>query len=182
MTRRIVLTIAVAIAAVSCVREARMANLTDTVAGLSAEQCLIMGETLDSCSMPKTYKDGSLITSNLKWWCSGFFPGTCWYSWLLSGNEDVRSLAEKQTSRMLDVDSYYRDHDIGFQIMCSAGLAYKLTRDERYLPSIKRAAELLASRYSSVVGAIKSWDNNNYSYPVIIDNMMNLELPTFAAK
>ena len=83
---------------------------------------------------------------------------------------------------MLDVDSYFTNHDIGFQIMCSAGMAYRHTGDERYLPSIRRAAELLASRYSPTTGTIKSWDDSKYSYPIIIDNMMNLELLTFASR
>ncbi|MBR0083240.1 MAG: glycoside hydrolase family 88 protein [Bacteroidales bacterium] len=159
-----------------------MNQMIDNVSQLSAEQCIIMGEALDSCSMPKSFIDGHLVFSKLSWWCSGFFPGTCWYSWLLSGNSVVKELAETQTSRLLDVDSYYRDHDIGFQVMCSAGNAYKHTGDEKYLPSVRRAAELLASRYSSATGAIKSWDNEQFSYPVIIDNMMNLELLTFASR
>ena len=153
----------------------------DSVANRAAEQCVFMASALQDGRMPKTYQDGRLKTSNLKWWCSGFYPGTCWYTYLLSSRELVKDIAIRQTEKLLDVDSYYQDHDIGFQVMCSSGLAYKITRDEKYLPSIYRGAELLAARFSDTTGVIRSW-NNCYSYPVIIDNMMNLELLTFAGK
>lgn len=183
MTRKILLAIAVAaVAAVGCRQKNRMAEMIDSVAKLSAEQCLIMGGNLDSLTMPRTVKDGEFVSSNLKHWCSGFFPGTCWYSYMLSGNEEVLELAKAQTDKLLDPDSYYTHHDIGFQLMSSAALAWKNTGDEKYLPAIRRGAELLASRFSPAVGLTMSWDAPKYSYPVIIDNMMNLELLTFAAR
>jgi unsaturated chondroitin disaccharide hydrolase len=37
-------------------------------------------------------------------------------------------------------------------------------------------------RYNPVVGCIKSWDNRRWPYPVIIDNMMNLELLFWASQ
>lgn len=152
------------------------------LAGLSASQCLLLGSSVPPGSMPQTFQNGQLVTSDVFRWTSGFFPGTCWYSYLLNGREDVRAMAESFTEPMLDVDYYFRDHDIGFQIMCSAGQAYKITGDEKYLPAIRRAAELLASRYSPVTGTIKSWDSSRPVCKVIIDNMMNLELLTFASK
>ncbi len=141
---------------------------------------------LDSCvgteQMPKTWQDGTLKTTKLKGWVSGFFPGTCWYAWQLGGDRSVRNAAERQTRKMMAPLSFISDHDAGFQIMCSLGLAYKLTGDAQYLPGIRTAAEFLASRYSPVTGTIKSWDDKHFSYPVIIDNMMNLELLTYAAE
>ena len=154
----------------------------ERVSALSVEQCLAMGESLDSLSMPRTFQDGKLVTSDLKWWCSGFFPGTCWYSYMLSGDARVRDLAWQKTELMLDVDSYFTQHDIGFQVMCSVAMAYRNTADKRCLDAIRRAAGLLASRYNANVGAIRSWDSPKYSCPVIIDNMMNLELLTFASR
>lgn len=166
----------------SCGRTSGLDDMIDGAAELSAEQCLVLGGSLDDGTMPKTYVDGKLVTSNLKWWCSGFFPGTCWYSYMLTGRQDVRELACERTALLLDVDSFYTHHDIGFQVMCSSGLAYRNTGEEKYLDAVRRAAELLASRYNPVTGVICSWDFPEYSYPVIIDNMMNLELLTFAAR
>ena len=163
-------------------RRTEMDLTIESVADLSARQCLLLGSSVEEGSMPQTFEDGQLVTSDLVRWTSGFFPGTCWYSSLLSGSQEVRALAEKFTEPMLDVDSYYRDHDIGFQIMCSAGLAYKITGDEKYLPAIRRGAELLASRFCPASGTIMSWNSSRPVCKVIIDNMMNLELLTFASK
>ena len=38
------------------------------------------------------------------------------------------------------------------------------------------SAQSLATRFNPIVGAIRSWDNAPWHFPVIIDNMMNLEL------
>lgn len=175
-----ILFVVLAVLGVSCTKVSEMEKVIESVAALSAEQCLILADSLTNETMPKTFQNGRVVTSNMKWWCSGFFPGTCWYTYMLSGNDEVYSLALSQTERMLDVDAYFRDHDIGFQLMCSAGLAYRNTGEQKYLDAIRRGAELLAARYSEITGVIRSW--NLHSYPVIIDNMMNLELLTFAAE
>ena len=149
---------------------------------LCANQCLLLGGSLAPLTMPQSYEDGKLVCGDLKQWTSGFFPGTCWYAWQLSGRGDVLELAKKSTEPMLDVDSYFRDHDVGFQVMCSAGLAYRLTGEKKYLPAIRRGAELLSSRFQPVCGTIMSWDSSRPVCKVIIDNMMNLELLTFASR
>lgn len=146
------------------------------------ENVLLLDSCVGSERMPKTWQDGTLKTTKLKGWVSGFFPGTCWYAWQLDGEQRVRDAAERQTGKMMDPLSFVSDHDAGFQIMCSLGLAYRLTGDEKYLPGIRAAAEFLASRFSPLTGTIKSWDDKKFSSPVIIDNMMNLELLTFAAE
>ena len=152
------------------------------VATLAAEQCKIMDKSLSDTRMPKTFKDGELITSKLSWWCSGFYPGVCWYTYKLGKDESMKELALKQTAKMLNVKALNRQHDIGFQMQASVLHAYDETGDSLYLPVIREAAELLASRFSPVTGTIKSWDNKRYTYPVIIDNMMNLELLTYASR
>jgi uncharacterized protein YyaL (SSP411 family) len=45
-----------------------------------------------------------------------------------------------------------------------------------------QAAKSLASRYNPNVGCIQSWQHGDWEFPVIIDNMMNLELLFWAAK
>ena len=154
----------------------------EELASLVAGQCLLLGGQLAPGTLPQTFENGALVTSDLTRWTSGFFPGTCWYAASLSGREDVQELARAVTEPLLDVDAYYRDHDIGFQVMCSAGLAYKMTGDERYLPAIRRGAELLASRFVPATGTLMSWDSSRPVCKVIIDNMMNLELLTFASR
>ena len=70
---------------------------------------------------------------------------------------------------------------MGFKVYCSFGSGYKLTNDARYKQVIIESARTLSTRFNPVAGVIKSWDNRTkWKYPVIIDNMMNLEL-LFAA-
>lgn len=151
---------------------------TYRITSLASRQCARLETELTDTTMPRNFQDGKVNTSNLRWWCSGFYPGTLWYTYKLGG--DTKELALRQTAKMMDVEKLNPDHDIGFQVMSSVAMAYKETGDSLYLPVIRRAAEKLAARFSDVTGTIKSWDWD--TYPVIIDNMMNLELLTYASR
>lgn len=155
-------------------------SLIDTgrIAALASEQCRIMEQVLPEGTMPRTFENGELVTSNLRWWCSGFYPGICWYTYKLGG--DTKELALRQTARLLDVDLLSRDHDLGFQMMSSVAHAYRETGDSLYLPVLKETATRLAARFSPVVGATMSW-NWEGRFPVIVDNLINLELLTYAS-
>ena len=69
---------------------------------------------------------------------------------------------------------------IGFQLNCSYGNAFRLTGNPAYEQVLYRGALSLASRFSAKTGVIRSWNfvrkGRDWKYPVIIDNMMNLEL------
>ena len=62
------------------------------------------------------------------------------------------------------------------------GLGYKLTGDTGYKKIIIQSAKSLATRFHPHAGVIRSWDFGPWQYPVIIDNMMNLELLFEASK
>ena len=154
----------------------------DEIASLSARQCAIMEQALTEDTMPRNFQNGELVLSDTHWWCSGFFPGVCWYTWRLGGDPEVREMALRQTRKLLNVDDLNTEHDLGFQVLPSAYFAFQETGDSLYLKTVYDAAERLASSFSPVTGAIRSWDNDRFTYPVIIDNMMNLELLTIAAR
>ena len=72
---------------------------------------------------------------------------------------------------------------------CSYGNGLRLTQNENYTPILIQSAKSLAKRYDSRVGLTKSWNyreswdgKHKWHYPVIIDNMMNLELLYYASK
>lgn len=67
---------------------------------------------------------------------------------------------------------------MGFKVYCSFGNGYRLTGDTRYKDIMIESAYTLVTRYRSHLGVIRSWDHSQdkWQYPVIIDNMMNLEL------
>lgn len=111
-------------------------------------------------------------------WCSGFFPGCLWLMYELSEDERWKSAAGRYTVLLEKEQWNSSTHDMGFKIMCSYGNALKSTGDSSYVDVITQSAQTLLSRFNPVVGAIRSWDHNRdrWSFPVIIDNMMNLEL------
>ena len=165
----------------ACKAQEEISGLADRVSDISVEQCLQMENRLTEETMPRSVKDGEFWASDLAWWCSGFYPGTCWYTYLLSGDERVKDLAIRQTHKLSDLKKVYFNHDLGFQIMCSYGMEYKITGNEDCLPVIKEAARLLASRFNEAAGVTSSWDDDSVCR-TIIDNMMNLELLTWAAR
>ncbi len=119
--------------------------------------------------------DGSVRVVGVKDWTTGFFPGSLWYGYELTGNKELADKAKKFTLA-LDSIRYIKDtHDIGFMLYCSYGNAYRITGDKIYLPVLSDGARNLAARFNAKVGAIRSWDFGKWQYPVIIDNMMNLE-------
>jgi unsaturated chondroitin disaccharide hydrolase len=74
-------------------------------------------------------------------------------------------------------------HDAGFMIYCSYGNGFRLIDTEEYKRVILQAAKSLSKRFRPVAGCIQSWGSNDrWQCPVIIDNMMNLELLFSAAK
>lgn len=176
--RQVFISIAMLMAVLSC---SRKAVDVQAITSLAREQCLIMEQGLTESTMPRTFQDGKLVTSDLSWWCSGFYPGVCWYTYKLSGDPAMKDLALRQTAKILDVEKLNAEHDLGFQVMSSAGMAFNETGDSLYLKTIYAAADKLARRFSPVTGTIKSW-NWEEGYPVIIDNMMNLELLTWASR
>jgi len=140
-----------------------------------------------SAGLPRTTDaDGKWIQKLPGDWTNGFYPGILWYLYEYSQDEKMRSLAETWTSQLEQLQYETRHHDVGFQIFCSYGNGYRITGDDAYKDVIIRAAQSLATRYNPVVGAIKSWSWNPdpplWTYPVIIDNMMNLELLLWSAK
>ncbi|MFK5972858.1 MAG: glycoside hydrolase family 88 protein [Flavobacteriaceae bacterium] len=116
-------------------------------------------------------------------WTEGFFPGSCWYLYEATKDEKWKNAAEK--FQILFEDHKFRttNHDLGFVFNCSFGNAYRLTKTEAYKQVMITAADSLVTRFNPKTASIKSWDvdkgwqsKRNWKFPVIIDNMMNLEL------
>ncbi len=131
--------------------------------------------------LPRSYDKGEFITSKSDWWTSGFFPGSLWYLYEYSCDDELKKYAEEYTARVEDQQYTTSNHDVGFMIYCSYGNGYRLTHHEHYKQVILTAAKSLATRFRPTTGVIRSWDWGEWQYPVIIDNMMNLELLFFAS-
>lgn len=167
-------------------REESIHEIADRVFALAETQYQYLAENLPDDRMPKTIDDqGQLVTSDMGWWCSGFYPGSLWMIYERGGNEQVLELAKKNTLKLSGLLDHDTDHDVGFQLNNSYGQAYRITGDESWKPMILQGALRLASRFNPLTGTLKSWDfvhkGRDWNWPVIIDNMMNLELLMNAA-
>ena len=123
-------------------------------------------------------KDGSLAMVHPHDWCSGFFAGSLWQMYDYTNDGEWRECAVSWTWPIEEAKWHTGSHDLGFIINNSFGKAYDMTGEKSYQDVVLRAAKSLLSRFNSTVGCIRSWDHNTevWKYPVIIDNMMNLEL------
>lgn len=132
---------------------------------------------------PRTVKNDKIQYVPIDDWTSGFFPGSMWYMYELTGNEKWKNLGTKYTEDLDSVKFLTWHHDVGFMINTSYGNAYKATKNEAYKDVMIQAAKSLATRFRPTPGVIQSWDEDRgwqgtrgWMCPVIIDNMMNLEL------
>jgi hypothetical protein len=159
--------------------------IAERVTGLAKSQYRLLDARLAPDQTPRGLNpDGSAKDGSVGSWTSGFFPGALWQLYRLTQDPDVLSMAERRTFALDSLLSFPQSHDLGFQVNCSYGNGYKLTAEPRYLPLIEQGAGALASRFNPSVGATLSWavGEKGASYPVIIDNMMNLELLEYASK
>ena len=130
-----------------------------------------------------TNPDGSLIEVPPRNWVTGFFPGSLWLMYEYSNDEKFKQAAMKWTEAVNENQFNTGTHDVGFIINCSYGNGLRLTNNARYKPVIVQTAKSLMTRYNEKVGCTKSWDwSKEWKFPVIIDNMMNMELLFEASK
>ncbi len=146
------------------------------------DQSKMMNASLPTDQLPRSIdpETGELITSGPSWWCSGFFPGVLWYLYEYANDEELLQMAKDRTA-LLEQEQYNTGtHDLGFMINDSYGLGLKITGEESYKQIMVNGAYSLLSRYNEQLGCIRSWDHGDWTFPVIIDNMMNLEYLVWA--
>jgi unsaturated chondroitin disaccharide hydrolase len=119
-------------------------------------------------------------------WTVGFWPGILWYNYENTQSPTNADIARCYTALLepLAKEPAY-DHDLGFQLFCSYGNAYRLTGDEYYKRILLSAADTLATLFNPKAGTILSWPRNVNFYGghnTIIDNMVNLEMLFWASK
>ena len=126
---------------------------------------------------PQNFQNGVNRYCAYEGWISGFFPGSLWFLYELTGDPQWKTRASEQTERLERIKNLTSDHDIGFRMGCSYGNGYRITGDPAYRDVLIQSARSLATRFQPEAGVIMSWNpNKRWKCPVIIDNMMNLEL------
>lgn len=133
---------------------------------------------------PRTLEKGQLKMVTSRDWTSGFFPGQLWLLYEYSGKEEWKKQAKTFTANIEREKTNGGTHDMGFKVYGSFGAGYRLTRDAGYRDIIIQSAKTLSTRFNPVIGCIRSWDHHSelWGFPVIIDNLMNLELLFEATK
>lgn len=146
------------------------------------QQYALLTDEVPRGKFPRTLdEEGELVTTTHDSWISGFFPGTLWYLYEQSQDPSLRQDAVTWTQALEPQKTNTGTHDLGFIFSPSYGNAYRILGDENYKEVLITSARSLSQRFNPAVGCIKSWDFFNgpdkwKQYPVIIDNMMNLEL------
>ncbi|MDR0668400.1 MAG: glycoside hydrolase family 88 protein [Prevotellaceae bacterium] len=161
----------------------------------AVEQTDRMLQSLDPAATPTQYprttdKNGRLTTVGMHEWTSGFFPGVLWYLYELSGDDALKSHAEAWTQTLEPLKTYTATHDLGFMLYNSFGHRRRLAAGDTAAVDavLWQGARSLASRFNDTVQSLKSWQGgrswhgSQWAFPVIIDNMMNLELLMWAAR
>lgn len=147
---------------------------------LEARYEKLLATQVDSVAFPRSinFETNTIKTVKPHDWCSGFFPGNLWQIYELTGNEAYKNKAKQWTTYIENEKFNNRTHDMGFKIFCSFGNGLKHENNEDYKHIIVESAKTLSTRFNENIGSIRSWDFNKdvWQFPVIIDNMMNLEL------
>jgi len=177
----------------TCTFGQNLNNLKENTSNVFSTAVQQYSTLLDSANVqmkyPRSSKNGYLTYVTIEEWTGGFWPGALWYVYEYTQDPKWKEAATKWTESLESNQFNTKHHDIGFMMYNSYGNAYRLTNNEKYKAILVQSAKSLCKRYNDKVGAIKSWNDkpsldgkDTMRYPVIIDNMMNLELLFFASK
>ena len=168
----------------SCSKEKSLDKVINESMAFSIDQYNLMTAVMKDLpdQLPRTIDaEGKLRTENSRWWTSGFYPGCLWYLYEYSGDKKLRDDAALMTARVEREKYTTNNHDVGFMLYCSFGNGLRITGEESYNEVLLTGAKSLSTRFRPNIGCIQSWGSNDkWQCPVIIDNMMNLELLMWA--
>ena len=167
----------------ACTTKTKEKDQFDTMAFIAEKFDNTLQAESDSTKIPRTIdENGNLKTVGIYNWTSGFFAGNLWYMYELTKDDKWKNEAVKWTQALDTIQYWSGNHDVGFMMYCSYGNGMKFAGLD-YKDILVQTAESLSKRYSEKTLAIESWDyrkawdgKTEWFYPVIIDNMMNLEL------
>ena len=170
----------------ACSQPSKRASIIDENIAVAEKQIGMLADSSETggvIRIPSTWKNGRIDYVPVDDWVSGFFAGTLWYMYELTGDETWAARARKHTEILDSVQYLQWHHDVGFMVYDSYGNGLRLKNIPGYEDVIVQTAKSLATRFRPVPGVIQSWDadrgwqgERGWQCPVIIDNMMNLEL------
>ena len=180
---------AITLVILSCTNDRKYDAYNDEVKlrlNLASKQ---LSHLLDNANLANKIPRTTTADGKIHWakssfdWTEGFFPGTCWYLYAYTHDTKWKVAAEKFQAMFESHKLLTTNHDLGFVFNCSYGNGYNITHNPAFKNVMIEAADSLSKRFNQTVGCIKSWDvdrgwqkTRGWEFPVIIDNMMNLEL------
>ena len=189
--KKVLFGLSVALVTIACVQEANW-DVNKDLAYCRKQALWTLDQIGDTALIPRNImhdeSSWNLRPAVIEEWTAGFWPGTLWYVYESSKDDRIKQSAIHYTELLESfVQRPAYDHDLGFQIFCSYGNAYRLTGNEDYKQIILNAADTLATLFNPKVGTLLSWprevDNGRFApYNTIMDNMINLEVLYWAAK
>lgn len=150
----------------------------------AARQYKVLMQNVPEGVMPQTFANNELVTCKSGSWVAGFYPGNLIFLFEATGDSSFYEEALHKIKLMEPEQFNKGTHDLGFMMYCSYGNLFKISPEEKYKQILLNSARSLSTRFNPKVGCIRSWGNSNDSseFKVIIDNMMNLELLTWATE
>ncbi len=143
----------------------------------------------DTMNLPRSIDKGKTEWHYISYkdWTSGFWPGILWYAYEYTKDNKWKEAANRFSKELTPLSQHpASDHDLGFQVYCSFGNGWRLTGDTNYKKILLATADTLATLFNPKVGTILSWPamvkKQGWPHNTIIDNMMNLELLSWASK
>ncbi len=136
------------------------AAVENAAAQMALQIDAIESDTSSTVLNPVTTKRNRFSTAYCGYadWRSGFFPGSMWYLYELTGDSTLVPLAEKYTEAIAEAQNLTSHHDIGFIINCSYGNGRRFIKQAEYDSVLVTAAKSLCTRYRPGAGVIQSWN------------------------
>lgn len=166
-----------------CSTQDRLIEENISNAEIQLRQLLSVSTEGDTLRIPSSFKEGTTVFVPVDDWVSGFFAGELWYMYELTGEEQWAESAQKFTEILDTIQHLTWHHDVGFMVNDSYGHGLRLKHIQTYKQVIVNTATSLSTRFRPGAGILQSWNadrgwqaERGWTCPVIIDNMMNLEL------
>jgi rhamnogalacturonyl hydrolase YesR len=155
----------------------------------AAQYRVLLAKVAGKPGFPRSVAHGDVRMVGPGDWTAGFFPGSLWYLFEATGDATWKTAAMRYTALTAPAKFDKTQHDLGFMLGTGYGNGLRLVDDPAtrtaYRDALLAGATTLMTRFNPKVGSIQSWDlwpNTTWAFPVIIDNMMNLELLLWAAR
>ncbi len=183
MLKKLIPALALSLVAVGCNSMTGVINDDVDFAKKQLAPLIAASEEGDTVRIPSTFRDDKVVFVPTRDWVSGFFAGTLWYMYELTGDEEYALHAQKQTEALSKIQYFTHHHDVGFMMYDSYGNGLRLKNLPGYDTVLVNTAKSLSTRFRPGAGLIQSWNvtggwqkERGWRCPVIIDNLMNLEL------